>query len=1746
MSQIRKFDGGGGTADLTTPKEDTKPKTYGKLIFGGQEITTTDDILAQIQADGANKDATTKLVYADIIDSLRAGNTVTFDPLTNQISGVGWKHIDQKTLDKSKSLQPWGNKEQRKAGWYSLWDNKVHQFNSGLADFGRLNFVKRTETPETPEYKLSLFGSMNPFEYEEGEDGAFTFSQSPLNARNRQYLEAYQDLMNLSEEDARKKYDITDMDKYRAYMAWVNQYGKNYPFFDGENSLWNRIQTKNYNQYDDNLLNLLGWSFDNNKPEDSANTPIPHSYEGSGFNEDALKKADYYIRKGEDGNDYLYQMSADGQTLTPVQDNIWLDNYDWARGTAYDQGVVYGNGRLWTRDQAWNQDTAAKRAIQETLAPYLNGYDENGNWSMDTYLNNMNRSSWLYSGKGKASPFLYQDPNETVLQDFLHLRNPMWYQDITGGYNVPDNQKIIAFVDQDKDGNVTLDNFHRPVIKYAYSGDPNKTIFQSISELQSYLNGLPSPITSNTGVIFPEHLNQWKITTSEDGRQFALTHTPVTVKNNDGTTSNMNLYYNLSDGLYYLLGQNKKFYPITKELLAKINAGETITQNEYTHGKSNTPSQVGTSKSTSFLDVVNPMSVKKHGGKLQKFQFGGTVSYIPTVVKSQKPTEDTVGTLHTVGGGPGLTDTSDKWAAWATGLDTASFGASFIPGLGNIAGAVTGALGSGARFISDIKRDGLGWDDIGRLGVNLGLDILTFIPFAGSAAKAAKMSKAAKSALKFGKNVEKAKEATKATKGLLSASDVVKLPSFKGIDVGKKTKAFGRALEVGLPAWGVAEGVGATVDAIKDGELTTDEMASIANGLISAALLKRGVGKAIDRKALKAAEKKLGIDVISNKPYTASFKNKDGKDITVKITPDQAVNLKGKRKKELVKELETIARNQGADLEKTGIKAEDLIDRFKLDMKNGLLSRIWPSTNKFTPPKAEKLDVFSTEALSNKKLAEALQGENLGFWDKRAARAYQYGLSRNADALSAIENATGRRLIAIPKRTFGGWGLEWTPNKTNIAPKQPVLMLPAWNPPTTSTTTEPIITPYNPVANAMHNSKGQLLLPRGDGKFFAKVQKAPIYQYRPEIQNPLSAARTTGKDQSIKNAQRSLNLHSAQAKKRFEQSPERLIGNLLSGNLRTQDEVIDYILKNVPKNKQQQMLDLFFNKAEFKELLSKVASQSGFSNYAKVVESLPNWLKFKQGGKIVKAQGGTKIFGDYLNTFEPTADKNPWDLNKNGIILNNDNTVNWNQTYAKGSTYDQLRTIYQENWNNPLFAPVKQAYIKQLSANNPELGIKDLTLDQFNQITSDQNLGWGHNLFNDAYESWNKIQNPSVDISVDSEINVPDVEINFPELNARELPLFNKDGSYMNDEQRKAFWENSSNTTPDKTSQEEEEEEDEDDSYGSLPKNWKFNWNNIDVDTLLGGVELARSLTANNRMYNDLIDAQHAVYRDMPTEIYDRYQDHITPVYQQIASQLRSYIPTSTDQLTNYAIRQSRQDAADAKEAEGRLAASQEYSNYLANDLAARRAYADKRSDIAFYNQQQAANLAQRKAELEHARDLANDNSWKNFTQEIRHKIDQDRQVYSNFLRTEDQLRAETAYDNTIREALQKGGWNEKWAAEENKDAYIDIRDWMSQKYAAAWSEINKNATEAAIASRQYGTKNYLRYPWLFNFDSTANESSEHTPSTNIPYKKGGKVTRYTGPKPDDAIWIQHNRAALKAIEKIHDGVLKLFMKAIS
>lgn len=61
---------------------------------------------------------------------------------------------------------------------------------------------------------------------------------------------------------------------------------------------------------------------------DSSTIVQPRSYEGSGFNNDALEQAGYYVVKDKDGNVYLYDNNGN-----VVQDKIYLRDTPWAKGT---------------------------------------------------------------------------------------------------------------------------------------------------------------------------------------------------------------------------------------------------------------------------------------------------------------------------------------------------------------------------------------------------------------------------------------------------------------------------------------------------------------------------------------------------------------------------------------------------------------------------------------------------------------------------------------------------------------------------------------------------------------------------------------------------------------------------------------------------------------------------------------------------------------------------------------------------------------------------------------------------------------------------------------------------------------------------------------------------------------------------------------------------------------------------------------------------------------------------------------------------------------------------------------------------------------------------------------------------------------------------------------------------------------------------------------------------------------------
>ena len=75
----------------------------------------------------------------------------------------------------------------------------------------------------------------------------------------------------------------------------------------------------------------------------------------------------------------------------------------------------------------------------------------------------------------------------------------------------------------------------------------------------------------------------------------------------------------------------------------------------------------------------------------------------------------------------GVIKTSDKVRLGAAMADLASIGLGFVPGA-NLASAGVGVGASLTEFMADLASDGPQWGDLGRLGVNLGMDALSLIP----------------------------------------------------------------------------------------------------------------------------------------------------------------------------------------------------------------------------------------------------------------------------------------------------------------------------------------------------------------------------------------------------------------------------------------------------------------------------------------------------------------------------------------------------------------------------------------------------------------------------------------------------------------------------------------------------------------------------------------------------------------------------------------------------------------------------------------------------------------------------------------------------------------------------------------------------------------------------------------------------------------------------------------------------------
>lgn len=520
---------------------------------------------------------------------------------------------------------------------------------------------------------------------------------------------------------------------------------------------------------------------------------------------------------------------------------------------------------------------------------------------------------------------------------------------------------------------------------------------------------------------------------------------------------------------------------------------------------------------------------------------------------------------------------------------------------------------------------------------------------------------------------------------------------------------------------------------------------------------------------------------------------------------------------------------------------------------------------------------------------------------------------------------------------------------------------------------------------------------------------------------------------------------------------------------------------------------------------------------------------FKKGGKIIKAQPGAKL---RPNTFQENYNNGSGMYTTWGFIPNYQYGFNgfkegdFGGAGASGSWRDSL-TTQNTNLNGKLYTANRYgSYLVSTQANKP--------INQFNNPPAKT----------DSQTKKKTVSTSKANNESTPTLNGGTLDATTVTADRLALPTFSP---YATTQISQTTLDiptvtQTSNPNPIVDTDSSETKSKETGTQTGEKSQWLSNLK-INPDDLIAATELVRSITANNRMFRDLQDANKAVYKDMPTEIYDRYQDHITPIYNEMAQRQRSYVPVSTDQLTNYAIRQSRQDAADQMEAEGKLKASEAYSQYLANDLAARRAYAEDRRNTAFYNRQMAASKVMRDAEIDQMRRLANNQSISNAVMEFRNKLNLDRNKKEAFMQQRDTIQAKNKYDEVFNNALSE--WITKWNNDPNKANYASAEEYWMDKNMASYTDAITKARNAGLMTNQNNWNNYMWYHRINPID--LNASIPVTMTASRSYKSGGKTSaqytrRHYGPKPDEAIWIQHNKATAEAIKQLRDSVIKLFM----
>ena len=759
----------------------------GTLNINGKEYTADqiNDYLSSGQFSAQERAA-----LAGTVRAIQEGKSRYLDANSNSLSGDG--NVNDDFADyfgsewrANRGRSGWSNKKQNR---HASRNSDFAIRDEALAKLG--NIEKYLSSPVVKSSTTTKLGKGDGWFYTDGK-----YISGPQNLTNEKHIRNVFDYL-ASDEEGRKAWDVS---------GWGDSIVGLQNWYKGQdvNALLSRIKENTLTDEDKEVLAFMGYSPTESDITEENIATLRDKFQKAGYDFDKWsgiididENGKAVVRVGEDGKTAFSSLGGNGNYFFNDQFIAANPNYSFLK----DHFVI--DGKVYKASDAGIEGSDLYNILRSSGGFY--DLNKSGDWEgADKIIKHLwdGRTNYALGNSDVYSSFLAQNPNYR-------------WTSITGAYDVPlaageqlieyydPNQNVNDFgygqamwavLDQDGNflrsvssrGNATGKEASaltgRKIAKTTYGNSAyDGLVIEDLTDVDGESTGTTIFRDPTTGdMIYRGRIRGANI---DEGKDYVIPSSISNILNRyPDFWSKLKADKQLQRQFERTLGDtiNSGFRDMfTWNTMSKKNWMELgvspedadMLVKEFEKYASNSEKDQRSIRRANRL--INQIAIQKNGGTVPMFQPGGAVG----TVSSKGHTEKRLNTNYqnaddfaSIGDGEWEGLTGADWAELG-GLVADTVGLGLGLSGAPIASGVAGAVGSIAGFGADVSRDtngdgrGFEWGDLGTLGINLGLDVVSLLPFgAGAVGQGAKAAKGIKTA---GKTILKLFTHPKVVKGL--------------------------------------------------------------------------------------------------------------------------------------------------------------------------------------------------------------------------------------------------------------------------------------------------------------------------------------------------------------------------------------------------------------------------------------------------------------------------------------------------------------------------------------------------------------------------------------------------------------------------------------------------------------------------------------------------------------------------------------------------------------------------------------------------------------------------------------------------------------------------------------------------------------------------------------------------------------------------------------------------------------------